>query len=107
VDLSWNGVDISAVFHRDNETEATALLSYLPVFLAEKYDEQIWRWFSIDCRDELSAFQWDPEQKCVVEIATKEAGFLGSFHGGQLADWEKVEESDIADDKVYTMTFHL
>ena len=43
----------------------------------------------------------------MVEIATEEAGFLGSFHGGQLADWEQVEESDIADDKVSTMTFDL
>ena len=43
-------------------------------------------------------FKWDPEQKCVVEIFNESAGFLGSFNGGQLADWEEVEESDIADD---------
>jgi len=107
VDVSWNGGDISAVFHRDNETEATTMLSYLPVFLVEKYGEQIWRWFSVECRNELLAFQWDPEQKYVVEITTEEAGFLGSFHGGMLTDWEEVEESDIADDKVSKMTFDL
>ena len=107
VDLSWNGGDISAVFHRDNETEATTMLSYLPVFLEEKYGEQIWKWFSIECRDELSAFKWDPEKKCVVETADAEAGYLDSFHGGPLADWEQVEESDIADDKASKMTFDL
>jgi len=52
------------------------------VFLAQKYGEQGWKWFSVECRDEMLAFKWDPEQKCVVEIVNEAAGFLGSFHGG-------------------------
>ena len=55
----------------------------------------------------MSAFKWDPEQKCVVEIVNEPAGFLGSFHGGPLADWEEVEKSDIAIDKISKMTFDL
>ena len=86
MDVSWKGGDISAVFHRDNEAEATTMLSYLPVFLAEKYGEQSWKWFSVECRDDMSAFKWDPEQKFVVEMVNESAGFLDSFHGGPLAD---------------------
>ena len=107
MDISWKGRDISAVFHVDNEAEATTMLSYLPVFLEEKYGEQIWKWFSVGCKDELSAFKWDPEQKCVVEIVNESAGFLDSFHGGALADWEEVDENDIAGAEIPKMTFDL
>ena len=40
----------------------------------------------MEYRDEMSAFKWDPEQNFVVEMVNESAGFLGSFHGSQLAD---------------------
>jgi len=55
----------------------------------------------------MAAFKWDLVQNCVVEIVTNTAGFLGSFHGRPLTDWEEVEESDIVDDKLSKMTFDL
>ena len=55
----------------------------------------------------MVAFKWDLGQKCMVVIVAEAAGFLGSFHGGPLADWEEVEESDIVVDKISTMTFDL
>jgi len=61
----------------------------------------------VECRVETSAIKRHPEQKCVVEIVNESAGFLGFFNGGQLADWEEVEESNIADDKISKMTFDL
>jgi len=81
------------------------LPSYLPVSLAEKYGEKIW--FSLECKDEMAAFKWDPEETFVVEVIYEAAGFMGSFHGSPLADWEEVEESDITDGKVSTMNFDL
>ena len=48
------------------------MLSYLPLFLAEMYGEQSWKWFYVECKDEMAAFKWDLEQKCVVEIVKRQ-----------------------------------
>ena len=77
------------------------LLCYLTRVFADKYGEQSWKLFSVECKDEMVAFKWDLGQKCMVVIVAEAAGFLGSFHGSPLANWEEVEEIDIASISIF------
>ena len=69
VDFDSYHNEIIAVIHNNTVSEASNVLSFLPVFLEAKFGVQIWQWFSTECRVEMSAYIWDEDEQRVVSNA--------------------------------------
>ena len=102
VDFDSYRNEILAVIHNDTVSEASNVLSYLPVFLEAQFGAQIWQWFSTECRAEMSAYIWDEDDLRVVNVAESDDESDSPLPGqtrAPLAAWETVDEDDIEKDQ--------
>ena len=107
--------DITALFHKDNSTEASTLLDYLPLILEAKYGDKVWNWFTPETRGDMQPYQWNEETNCVEEAprdadcggTDDETGFLNFYGNSGTADWEEIKDADIAAVEATTMSFDL
>ena len=59
--------EITALFHKGNQTEVFRVLSALPVVLAAQFGAKIWDWFSPALKADLHNVTWDPANQCLDE----------------------------------------
>ena len=104
---------IIAVIHNDTVSEASNVLSFLPVFLEAQFGAQIWQWFSTECRAEMSAYIWDPpiwdeDDLRVVTIADSDNVSISPLPAQSLASlttWKTVDEENIEKDQADPIRF--
>ena len=90
------------VIHNDTVSEASNVLSLLPVFLESRFGAQIWQWFSTECRAEMSTYIWDEDEQQVVSTkGSDEESDSPSITPNRdpLAAWETVDDDDVKKDQ--------
>lgn len=101
--------EIVALFHIDNDSEAREVISFLPIFLEARYGAKIWHWFSIETKATLDGnFRLNQVTGKIEEINPDVDEYATNLFGGaDLADWEQVDDADIGDTALDSVTFDL
>ena len=102
--------EIMAVFHKEGASEAQTILSYLPIFLEERFGSKVWQWFSSTCKTELSPYCWDAVSQAVVlrDLLEPEPEFRFFSSSVAPAAWETVDDDDTGDEPMTeVLTFDL
>ena len=68
IDLDTYRNKIVTVIHNDTLSEASNILSFLPLFLETRLGDQIWKWLPSAYQAEMSSFFWDEDAQRVVSI---------------------------------------
>ena len=100
VDFDSYRNEIIAVIHNDTVSEASNILSFLPVFLEAQFGVLIWQWFSTECRAEMSAYTWDEDYLRVVSLESSDEdsdSLLLARSTAPLAAWETVDDDIVKD----------
>ena len=97
IDLDTYRNEIMAVIHNDILSEASNILSFLPVFLETRLGGQIWQLLSLAYRAGMSSFSWDENAQRVVSMdgSKNDSDSPSSENTSKpLAAWETVDDDE-------------
>jgi len=108
IDYNPYNDEITALYHKGNQTEVLRVLSALPVVLAAQYGAKVWDWFSPELKADLCNVTWDPVKQCLDETFDDEDDLLSNIYGTDtLADWEEVDSLDAPEESTASVQIDL